>query len=98
VMEYRNVGNHVEDLADGRMLAPGESVTWNGDEAKEDRNADLIDRGVLLRVDEINATDAAVELADQEDVALTAVTGTGSSGQVTKPDVERYIREAGEES
>lgn len=39
----------------------------------------------------IDATGAAVELADQEGVDLAEVEGTGNSGRITKDDVESYL-------
>lgn len=41
--------------------------------------------------DEINATDAAAKLAEDQDVDLADVTGTGVEGRITKGDVEAYL-------
>lgn len=38
-----------------------------------------------------NATDGAVELAEEEDIFLADVTGTGEGGRITKDDVTKYI-------
>jgi pyruvate/2-oxoglutarate dehydrogenase complex dihydrolipoamide acyltransferase (E2) component len=92
-MKYRNVGNHAEDLADGRMVGPGEYVEIDDEQLKEGRNADLIDTGVFIEIGEVQATDSAKQLAEKEGVQLEAVTGTGKDGQVTQQDVERHIRE-----
>jgi pyruvate/2-oxoglutarate dehydrogenase complex dihydrolipoamide acyltransferase (E2) component len=43
------------------------------------------------RLDEIDATEGAVELADAEGIDLADVEGTGKDGRVTKGDVEAYI-------
>jgi hypothetical protein len=51
-MEYKNVGNHAEDLADGRMIAPGETVELDEDQVREDHNEDLLARGALIGIDE----------------------------------------------
>lgn len=51
-MLYKNVGNHVEDLADGRALAPGESADLDEDAVRDPRNEDLVARGVLIGTDE----------------------------------------------
>lgn len=39
----------------------------------------------------IDATKTAVELAEQHGVDLSKVTGTGSGGKITKPDVAAFI-------
>lgn len=41
--------------------------------------------------DEIDATDGAKELADEEGVDLSQVQGTGKDGRITKEDVEDHI-------
>lgn len=46
--EYRNIGNHAEDLASGRMLAPGESAELTDEEVKLPHNEDKIASGILL--------------------------------------------------
>lgn len=49
--------------------------------------------------EQIDATDAARELANENSVDLNEVAGTGADGRVTKDDVENYIAEnSGEES
>lgn len=94
-MKYRNVGNHAEDLADGRMVAPGEYTPDLADEDLSDpRLTDLIDRGVFIALDEAQATDAARKLADDKGVQINAVTGTGKDGQVTERDVEKFVRDS----
>jgi hypothetical protein len=50
--EYRNVGDHVVDLADGRMLGPGEFADLSSEDAEDPHNQDMISSGVLLAVDE----------------------------------------------
>lgn len=44
--------------------------------------------------EDINATDAARRLADEEGVDLAEVSGSGSGGQITKPDVEAAMSTA----
>lgn len=39
------------------------------------------------------ATRAAVELAEEEDVELSEIAGTGADGRVTKPDVEKHLED-----
>lgn len=41
--------------------------------------------------DEINATDAAVKLAEEQGLDLADVLGTGLEGRVTKGDVEAHL-------
>lgn len=43
--------------------------------------------------EEVDATDAARELANENSVNLADVEGTGSDGRVTKDDVENYLAE-----
>ncbi len=43
--------------------------------------------------EEVNATEAAKELAADNDVNLAEVEGTGENGRVTKADVENYLAE-----
>lgn len=39
----------------------------------------------------VNATDAAAELAEEEDIDLAEVDGTGKDGRITKSDVEALV-------
>ena len=54
--EHVNVGVHPEDLADGRVIAPGEKV--ENLDTKSPHNQRLVDDGVLVPV---NAPEAAPE-------------------------------------
>ena len=47
--------------------------------------------------DEVNATDAAVELAAEHGVILADIEGTGEDGRVLVGDVRRYIEALDEE-
>ena len=47
---------------------------------------------------EIDATDGAKELADEENVDLMQVEGTGADGRITKSDVEDYIAAQGNDN
>jgi len=49
-MEYKWVGNHPQDLASGRVLAPGETCELSPAEAEDPHNAALIDSGALIGV------------------------------------------------
>lgn len=96
--EYRLTGRHVETLASGRQLAPGETTTDVRLKPEEDdptgaTDQRLIDEGKLLKLHEgekaeVQATPAAQEAAAEEGVALTEVgRGSGKGGKVTKKDV-----------
>lgn len=43
-----------------------------------------------------NASDAAIALAEQHGIDITTVTGTGTNGNITKPDVQAVIDAASE--
>lgn len=49
---YKSVSTHVEDLSDGRSVAPGDSVTLTAEELKDPHNARLVDEGVFIVVEE----------------------------------------------
>lgn len=46
---------------------------------------------------EIDATEAALELAEELGVDLSEVEGSGADGRITKPDVEAFLEEVPEE-
>lgn len=104
-MKVKNVGNHAEDLADGRMLAPGEVADLTDEQVEDPFNAAKIDEGVFMDVSDVpslseedlapNATDAAAELAASLGVELGLVTGTGSGGRITVDDVQTYFEQRG---
>lgn len=80
-------------LEDGHPLAGVDSGTAA---ISDDYGADVGDGGVAAAAGphegaEIDATDGAKELAEEENVDLTQVEGTGQDGRVTKSDVEDYI-------
>jgi len=49
-MKYANVGK-LTDLADGRIVEPGQVVELSSDEAEESHNRSLIDAGRLVKVE-----------------------------------------------
>jgi plastocyanin len=51
-LTFKSVSSHVEDLSDGRTVAPGDSVTLTTEESKDPHNARLIDEGVFIAVEE----------------------------------------------
>ena len=44
------VGTHVEDLASGRTIAPGETITLSAEEAEDPHNKRLLDEELLIPV------------------------------------------------
>jgi len=50
-----------------------------------------------MSTQEVNATPAAIELAQVNDVDIDDVDGTGTDGKVTVDDVRSYIEEQGDE-
>lgn len=48
-------------------------------------------------IEEVLATEAAVKLAEKHDIDLENVDGSGSGGNITKGDVEKYIAARDEE-
>jgi hypothetical protein len=95
--DIKNVGLHAEDLADGRMVGPGESVTLDDELLNDPHNKRLIYEGIFIRTDEPTkqlqgpeATDDAIKLARKEKINLTDVKGTGEGGRILVKDVETY--------
>ena len=66
------------DLTDKQAKKMGSKVMAIGDEETLDLN-------------QINATDAAIALAEENDIDLASVTGTGTNGRIGKPDVQAAI-------
>lgn len=50
--EYRFVGSHVDDLADGRTLEPGGFVTLSETDLEAPHNQRLLDEGLLIATNE----------------------------------------------
>jgi pyruvate/2-oxoglutarate dehydrogenase complex dihydrolipoamide acyltransferase (E2) component len=96
------LGDHPEDLDDGRVLEPGDYIELDAENRKGIRAKTLIEDGKLVDLSKMDrqapeVTDAALKLARKEQVDLTAVRGTGKDGSVTVGDVEQHIekREGG---
>ena len=47
--------------------------------------------------DEVDATDAALKLAQENDIDLAQIEGTGSGGRVILSDVQSYLEEQQED-
>jgi pyruvate/2-oxoglutarate dehydrogenase complex dihydrolipoamide acyltransferase (E2) component len=54
----------------------------------------LQESGVLGELMEVDATDAARALAEEEDVSLADVDGSGDDGRVLKSDVKALVDDA----
>lgn len=48
--DYKVVSDHAEDLADGRVLAPGEVVKLSKEDLEDPHNQRLLEEGKLLDV------------------------------------------------
>ena len=46
--EYRNVGDHPEDLHDGRVVGVGDMVELTGKDLEESHNKRLVEEGILI--------------------------------------------------
>jgi hypothetical protein len=46
--KYRYVGRHIDDLADGRTVEPGQTVALDEAAVADPHNARLIDEGLLV--------------------------------------------------
>lgn len=58
-LKLRSISNHVEDLADGSIVAPGETVSLTEKQLSEPHNKRLVDEGLLI--------EAAEEKADSKE-------------------------------
>lgn len=55
---YLPAGNHLIDLADGRIVGPGDTVKLSADDLKEDHNKRYIDEGILLKLEKTKGGDS----------------------------------------
>lgn len=54
--EHKLVGNHPEDLADGRVLGPGEVAELSKEDLKDPHNQRLIEEELLIPTEEAKTT------------------------------------------
>jgi pyruvate/2-oxoglutarate dehydrogenase complex dihydrolipoamide acyltransferase (E2) component len=75
--------------------APGPEITIKVD--ADEAAAASADDSADVAGDDLNATQGAIDLADEESVDLSQVTGTGEGGRITKSDVDAFLdaRDAG---
>lgn len=84
------------DLASGRVVADTEEIELSSEEVAEPHNKRLIDSNVLVSLDEKEPapepTEAAIKKADELEVDLAEVKGTGgqNKNQVTVDDVVAF--------
>lgn len=64
-LEYKWVGTHPQDLADGRMLAPGETVVLSEEDVRDPHNESLLADGALIPTDEKNEAEHQARLAER---------------------------------
>jgi hypothetical protein len=50
-VKYKMVGDHPEDLADGRVLGPGEEADLDKDAVGDPHNQRLIEEGLLIEAE-----------------------------------------------
>lgn len=50
-----------------------------------------------MESDEVNASKAALEYAEEKGIDIRQVPGSGSGGSITKPDVEKYLETLNQE-
>jgi pyruvate/2-oxoglutarate dehydrogenase complex dihydrolipoamide acyltransferase (E2) component len=94
--EFVVSSTHPEDLANGRVVAPGEVIELSREQLNEQHNSNLIQNGRLNarpaedRDSSPEPTEAANQLASELGVNIAEVEGTGADGRVTVGDVESF--------
>lgn len=87
---------HYEILPDDGEGGDGEGAGGDGGGETTD-NPPVVETatnppgGETADVTPVNATQSAIELADEHGIDLSAITGTGAGGKITKGDVENAI-------
>jgi len=51
VRQFKFIGQHLDDLADGRIIEPGQVVHLGPDEVNHQHNAQRISEGILIEVE-----------------------------------------------
>jgi len=57
-LKFRCVSSHIEDLADGSTVAPGEYVTLSDEDLKDPHNERLVADGILVGTGEKSTNEA----------------------------------------
>lgn len=80
---------------DAEPAGSGDEERWNNYEAGAEVDAAEMDSGVeeAEAPAEIDATDAASELAQEHGIDLADVEGTGADGRILKSDIEALVEE-----
>lgn len=60
-MEYKVLSDHAEDLADGRMVGPGETIKLSKEDIEDPHNKRLIDEGLLLEISDATKYEGGVK-------------------------------------
>jgi len=92
-MSYRTT-KPIIDLSTGFVRGPGQLIYPA--ELEPDRFNPLLAEGAIIDEDApppINATAAAIALAEELDLDLSSVAGTGASGRITHRDVQQHARD-----
>ena len=63
--EFKNFADHPQEVAKGRVLAPGETITDKDFDPSNEYNKDLMERGILVDVGKMN-TDGVKWQKDQD--------------------------------
>lgn len=64
-LKFRCISNHVEDLADGSVVAPGEFVHLSEEDLKDPHNERLVAEGVL-----VGTGDKSEQVADKTEARV----------------------------
>ena len=65
-MEYKNVALHAIDVADGRMVGPGDTVDLDDDALNTPHNADLLATGQIIKAQEGSGVRGSTKTKDKE--------------------------------
>lgn len=81
---------HPAAIADDYGEGYGRTLV-GGRPSRSDLERHLVGDHMNENNDDVDATEAALELANEKNVSLNDVVGTGADGRVTKDDVQKYL-------